>query len=99
MKIEKFTLADAMEEGALGKIGKSETIKDSIYVDYVWQPLTTARPSHDCTVIGTDIVSFDKSDDGGAIAYFDLNTFTASAGKIHNFVESNGVKLQMKSCD
>lgn len=93
------TLADAMEEGALGNIGRSDTIKDNIYMDYTWQPVSTPRPSHDCTVIESDLVSFDKADDGGTIAYFDVSTFTVSASKVHNFVESNGAKLQMKSCD
>lgn len=93
------TLADAMNEGVLGKIGESQIIKDNIYVDYIWQPVTVPRPSHDCTVIGNDIVSFDKADDGGAIKYYDIDTFVSGASKTHNFIESNGIKLQMKSCD
>ena len=93
------TLADAMEEGSLGEIGKSATVKDSIHMEYDWQPVAAARPNHDCTIIGNDIVSFDKYDDGGSIAYFNLDTFARDVVKIHNFVESNNVKLQMKSCD
>lgn len=94
------TLADAMEEGYLGEIGKSAVVKDEIIVDYEWKPVTTPRPSHDCTVIGSDIVSFNKKEgaNGGEITYFDLTDFSAVT-KWHDFVESNGAILQMKSID
>lgn len=94
------TLADAIEEGVLGNIGKSPTIKDDIYVDYEIVPVAgSRRANHDCTVIGSDLVSFDKYDDGGGIYYTDLSTINTSVVKNHNFVESNSQKLQMKSCD
>lgn len=95
------TLADAMEAGELGNIGKSATIKDDIYVDYTHIPISGNRAMHDCTVIGTDIVSFNKygGDDNGSICYTDMQTWTSAVMKYHNFVESNNVGLQMKSCD
>lgn len=94
------TLYDAMEDGVLGEIGKSPTIKDDVYVDYEIVPVTgSRRASHDCTVIGSDLVSFDKYDDDGGIYYTDLSTMSTSVVKKHNFVESNDAKLQMKSCD
>lgn len=95
------TLADAMAEGSLGEIGKSATIKDDIYVDYTHIPITGHRAMHDCTVIGSDIVSFDKlgGDGNGTICYTDMATWNTSVKKYHNFVESNNAPLQMKSID
>lgn len=92
------TLADAMEDGELGNIGKSPVIKDIIHMDYKVVPVNR-RGLHDCTVMGSDIVSFDKYDDGGGVYYTDIETMTTSVVKKHNFVESNNVKLQMKSVD
>lgn len=92
------TLADAMDAGELGNIGKSPIIKDIIHMDYKIVPVNR-RGSHDCTVMGSDIVSFDKYDDGGGIYYTDIETMTTSIVRQHNFVESNSAKLEMKSVD
>ena len=96
------TLADAMEEGALGEIGKSATIKDNVYVDYDIVTIGgSRRAEHDCTVIGSDIVSFNKNqgDGNGGIYYTDLATMSTPLVKYHNFVEGNGAILEMKSVD
>lgn len=74
------------------------TVNAELYPDYTIANVTNRMP-HDCTFIGEDFVSFNKPEDGGGIAYFNANTWQRIVRKSHNFTESTGKGLQMKSVD
>ncbi len=92
------TVADAMKRGTLGNIGKPATVAAEICGDYE-EVSTTRRASHDCTIIGDELVGFDKPADGGAIFYHDRETLAFKQSITHNLTETNGKGLEMKSCD